>query len=310
MKIKKTLDVYEKDKPHIIACIPAYNRDKTIAKVVLKAKKHVDEVIVCDDGSQQEDMTATIAEALGATVMRHQKNMGYGAALRTLFYEAKKRDPDVMVTLDADYQHNPDDIPRLIKPILAGEADIVIGSRFLGEENRKIPKDRKMGIKAITKLTNISSYKEITDAQSGFRAYSRKALQLITPTEYGMGASTEILLKAKEKDLKIKEIPIKISYDVEKPSTQNPLYHGIDVVLSTIKHMSTRHPLLFYGVPGLIALLIATAFWIWTLQIFAATRQVITNIALVAIGATIVGLMLLTTAIILWVLVSVIKEKA
>jgi len=308
LKIKKTLDVYQKDKPHIIACIPAYNRDKTIAKVVLKAKKHVDEVIVCDDGSQQGDMTADIAKALGATVVRHQKNMGYGAALHTLFYEARKRDPDVMVTLDADYQHNPDDIPRLIKPILDGEADIVIGSRFLGEENREIPKDRKMGIKAITKLTNISSYKEITDAQSGFRAYSRKAIQLITPTEYGMGASTEILLKAKEKDLKIKEIPIKINYDVEKPSTHNPLYHGIDVVLSTIKHMSIRHPLLFYGVPGLIALLVATAFWIWALQIFAATRQVITNIALVAIGATIVGLMLLTTAVILWVLVSVVRE--
>ena len=310
MKIKKTLDVYEKDKPHIIACIPAYNRDKTIAKVVLKAKKHVDEVIVCDDGSQQGDMTAIIAEALGATVVKHQKNMGYGATLRTLFYEARKRNPDVMVTLDADYQHNPDDIPRLIKPILDGEADIVIGSRFLGEENREIPKDRKMGIKAITKLTNIGSYKEITDAQSGFRAYSRKAIQLITPTEYGMGASTEILLKAKEKGLKIKEIPIKINYDVEKPSTHNPLYHGIDVVLSTIKHMSIRHPLLFYGVPGLIALLVATAFWIWTLQIFAATRQIITNIALVAIGAAIVGLMLLTTAIILWILVSVIREKA
>ena len=148
----------------------------------------------------------------------------------------------------------------------------------------------------------------MTDAQSGFRAYGRKAIQLITPTEYGMGASTEILLKAKEKGLKIKEIPIKINYDVEKPSTHNPIYHGLDVVLSTIKHLSTRHPLLFYGIPGLIALLVAMAFWIWTFQIFAATRQVVTNIALAAIGATLFGLMLLTTAIILWVLVSVIRE--
>jgi hypothetical protein len=141
-----------------------------------------------------------------------------------------------------------------------------------------------------------------------FRAYSRKAIMLITPTEQGMGASTEILLKAKEKGLKILEIPIKVNYDVEKLSTHNPLYHGLDVVLSTVKHMSMRRPLLFYGGPGIIALLVAITFWVWTFQIFADTRQVATNIALVAIGATIVGLMLLTTAVILWVLVSVVRE--
>ena len=294
-------------KPFIIACIPAFKEEASIAKVIVKALRHVDKVIVCDDGSP--DMTAEIAERLGAEVIRHERNMGYGAALASLFKRAREMDADVMVTLDGDGQHNPDDIPGLVEPILNGEAEIAIGSRFLSEAAGEIPKNRRKGIEIITKLTKRHSYRDMTDAQSGFRAYGRKAIQLITPTEYGMGASTEILLKAKEKGLKIKEIPIKINYDVEKPSTHNPLYHGIDVVLSTIKHLSIRHPLIFYGVPGLIALLVAMAFWIWTFQIFAATRQVVTNIALAAIGATLFGLMLLTTAVILWVLVSVIREK-
>ena len=293
-------------KPFIIACIPAFKEEASIAKVIVKALRHVDKVIVCDDGSP--DMTAEIAERLGAEVIRHERNMGYGAALASLFKRAREMDADVMVTLDGDGQHDPDDIPRLVEPILNGEADMVIGSRFLSEALREIPKNRRKGIEFITRLTKRSSYRDMTDAQSGFRAYSRKAIQLITPTEYGMGASTEILLKAKEKGLKIKEIPIKINYAVEKPSTHNPIYHGLDVVLSTIKHLSIRHPLLFYGVPGLIALLVAMAFWIWTFQIFAATRQVVTNIALAAIGATLFGLMLLTTAVILWVLVSLIRE--
>jgi uncharacterized membrane-anchored protein YitT (DUF2179 family) len=127
--------------------------------------------------------------------------------------------------------------------------------------------------------------------------------------EQVMDASTEILIKAKKMNLKIKETPIKINYDVEKPSTYNPFYHGLVVVLSTIKHLSIKHTLLFYGVPGLAAILVALYLGIWTFQIFtAATRQVVTNITLVAIGATLVGLTLLTTVVILWVLVSVVRE--
>jgi len=294
------------EKPKIVAAIPALDEEKAIAKVVIKSMMHVDKVIVCDDGSR--DMTGEIARRLGAEVIRHDRNMGYGAALASLFERAREMGADVMVTLDADMQHNPEDIPRLVKPILNGEADIVVGSRFLDEGDKEVPKGRRFGIKVITKLANAASYKELTDAQSGFRAYSRKAIELITPTEQGMGASTEILLRAKEKGLRIKEVPIKVNYDVEKPSTHNPLYHGLDVVLSTVKHISIRHPLLFYGFPGALALVIAIVFWIWTFQIFAATRQVVTNIVLIAIGATIVGLMLLTTAMILWVLVSVIRE--
>ena len=292
------------DKPFIVAAIPAFNEEKTIAKVVILAQKYVDKVIVCDDGST--DLTGEIAKRLGAEVVEHEKNLGYGAALRSLFKKVQEINPDAMVILDADYQHNPEDIPKIVEPILKEEADIVIGSRFLTES--EVPKYRMFGIKVITNLARVASYKEITDAQSGFRAYSRKAIHSVMPTEQGMGASTEILLKAKERDLKIKEVPIKINYKVEKPSKHNPISHGVGVVLSTVKYMSINRPILFYGVPGVASLLVAMFFWIWTLQTFAATRQVITNVTLVAIGATLVGLILLTTSVILWVLVSVIRE--
>jgi glycosyltransferase involved in cell wall biosynthesis len=291
----------------VVACIPAYNEEHTIAKVVLKAMRYVDKVVVCDDGST--DMTCEIAERLGAIVVRHGKNMGYGAAISSLFKKARELDADIMVTLDADGQHNPDDIPRLVKPIVDGEADVVIGSRFLEDESKRlVPKYRRFGIKVITSLSKAFSYKELSDAQSGFRAYSRRALELLKPTEQGMGVSTEILVKARQFNLKVLEVPVKITYD-EYSSTQNPVRHGLDVVLSTIKHYSVNRPLVFYGLPGFLALLVAVFFWVWTMQIFTATRQISTNIALVAIGATIVGLVLLTTSIILWVIVSIVREK-
>ena len=291
--------------PFIVALIPAYNEERTIAKIVLKTKKYVDKVIVCDDGST--DMTGEIAKALGVEVIRHERNMGYGAALISLFKRARELNPDVIVTLDADGQHNPEDIPRLVEPILRGDADIVIGSRFLG--GTEMPKYREVGVKAITKLVRMAGYEELTDAQSGFRAYSRRALQLIHPTEQGMGISTEILVKANEEKLKILEVPVKIEYSVERPSKRNPIYHAIVVVLSTVKFMSIRHPLLFYGVPGVLALLVAGFFWLWSLQILATYRQLVTNIVLIAIGATTVGLILTTTAMILWVLVSILRER-
>jgi glycosyltransferase involved in cell wall biosynthesis len=304
--VKKTTEEKElKERSPIIACIPAYNEEKTIAKVILKTKKYVDKVIVCDDGST--DMTAEIAEAIGAKVIKHERNKGYGAALASLFKAAREENASAMITLDADLQHNPDDIPKILSSIIKGEADIVIGSRFLDGKG-KLPKYRSLGIKVITKLTKHVSYKDITDAQSGFRAYSREAIHSIIPSEQGMGASTEILLRAKEHGLRIKEIPIEIKYDVEKPSTQNPILHWLDVVLSTVKHLSIKRPLVFYGGPGLTALIVALFFWVWTLQIFASSRQVVTNITLIALGATLIGLMLLTTGVILWVLISVVRD--
>jgi len=290
----------------VVACIPAKDEEGTIAKVILKAMRYVDKVLVCDDGST--DLTGEIAARLGAEVIRHGRNMGYGAALRALFERAIGLGADVVVTLDADGQHEPDDIQRIVEPILKGEADIVVGSRFLDSGEDRIPKYRKYGIKAITGLSDKVSHVELTDAQSGFRAYSSRALPLVGPSEMGMGASTEIILKAYEAKLKVKEVPVKARYG-KNSSNLNPVYHGIDVVLSIVKQSSIRHPLVFYGAPGFLSLVVAAFFWFWTLDTFVQTRAIITNVALIAVAMTMMGLMLMTTAIILWVMVSVVRER-
>jgi len=137
-------------------------------KVILLTQKHVDKVLVCDAGST--DMTGEIAEKLGADVMRHKRNLGYGAA--------RELDVGIMITLDGDGQHDPNDIPLLVKPILEGGADVVVGSRFLEKAKAgEVPLYRRLGIKAITRLTGAASSCRVGDAQSGFRAYGRRALE-------------------------------------------------------------------------------------------------------------------------------------
>lgn len=293
------------DKPFIVACIPAFNEEKTIAKVVLQTQNYVDRVMVCDDGST--DMTAEIAERLGAVVIRHSRNLGYGAALNTLFSEAVKLNPSCIVTIDADGQHDPSYIPHLVEPIVRGEADIVIGSRFLSRES-SVPRYRRLGIKLITGIVKRTSYPQITDAQSGFRAYSRKALEVLGLTEPGMGVSAEILMKAREKNLRIMEKPITINYNVEKPSKQNPLHHAIDVIVSIVKHYSIMHPLTFYGVPGLIMVLISMFFGVWALEIYRVEGRLVVNLALITIGSLLIGLLLIVTGVLLFTLISIVRE--
>jgi len=173
------------EKPFLVACIPAVNEEKNLARVILLAQRHVDKVIVCNDGSS--DLTGEIARRLGAEVIDHEKNMGYGASLRSLFSKARHMNADLMVTLDADGQHDASNIPTLIDPVIQGKADVVIGSRFLNEEGKNnVPTYRRKGIALITSMARTVSFNHITDAQSGYRAYSKKALSLIDPTEFGL----------------------------------------------------------------------------------------------------------------------------
>ena len=289
----------------IIIGIPAFNEEKNIGPIVAKLKKKYDQVIVCDDGSS--DMTETIALSLGAHVVKHDKNLGYGSAIKTIFNEAGKIGGDVLVTFDADGQHQISEIDSVLQPIFENKADIVIGSRFLGE-TKDLPRYRKIGIKTITGLTNVMIGSKITDSQSGFRAYSKKVLKEISPTESGMGISTEILIKASKKEMHIVEVPITISYEGSTHS-QEPISHGTSVIMSTIKHVAIERPLLYYGVSGLCFLIVGLIFGAWTLQIYSEQRQVITNIALVGIGGVILGTILLISGTILYSIVSVVREK-
>ena len=286
--------------------IPAYNEEKNIAGIISKLKKHVDLIIVCDDGSN--DLTGDISEQLGATVIRHSKNRGYGAAINSLFLKAKELESDVFLTFDADGQHRIEDIPILIEPIIKNQVDLVIGSRFLNTRSEEMPNYRKVGIKIITKIKNLSIKEKLTDSQSGFRAYSRNALQQITPADDGMGVSTEILIKASKLELKIAEVPIKVNYSGET-STHDPVSHGTSVILSTIKFTSIHNPLKFYGIPGIIFLIVGLSFVAWTIQVYVESQAIITNISLIGIGCVVIGTVLLMTAVILFSIVTVVNEK-
>jgi glycosyltransferase involved in cell wall biosynthesis len=289
----------------IIIGIPAFNEEKNIAPIVAKLKKKYDHVIVCDDGSS--DMTATIASSLGAHVVKHEKNQGYGSAIKTIFNEARKIEGDVLVTFDADGQHQISDIDSVLKPISENIADIVIGSRFLGK-TKDLPKYRKIGIKTITGLTNVMTGSKITDSQSGFRAYGKKMLEEIFPTESGMGISTEILIKASKKGMRIVEIPITVNYE-DNSHSQEPISHGASVIMSTIKHVAIERPLLYYGVTGLCFLVAGLIFGAWALQIYSEERVIMTNIALIGIGGVILGTVLLISGTILYSIVNVVREK-
>jgi len=298
------LDENEREQ-HIIACIPAYNEEKTIAQVILKTKKYVNKIIVCDDGST--DMTAEIAEALGAEVIRHERNMGKGAAIRSLFKKAREEVADIVITIDADGQHDPNEIPMLLKIMFETNADIVIGSRFLTEKTaRKVPKYRYFGNKLLNLVTFVE---DITDTQSGFRIYNRKAVEMINPAEMGFAVDSEILYKAVKLGLKIVEVPVNVEYNVPRPSKRGPIYHVLDVSLSMLKQMSIRHPLIFYGIPGLTSIIIASITVALLLYYYNLSRYFSLPLAILSLGFILAGIMFCSTAIILWVLTSLLREE-
>lgn len=285
--------------------LPAYNEEKNIAKVISELQRITDKIIVCNDGSS--DSTAEIAEKMGAIVINHPRNLGYGAAIQSIFLKSRELDSDILVTFDSDGQHKVSDIEKVVEPIEKNMSDIVIGSRFLRETD-DVPSYRKFGIKTITKITNAATKNKISDSQSGFRAYNKKVIQELVISDSGMGISTEILIKADKAGFRISEVPIRISYEGDT-STHNPVGHGLSVILSTMKYVSIERPLKFYGIPGIGFLGIGLFFIIWTLQEFSETRRILTNITLVGVGSTIFGIMLLMSAIMLFSIVSVVREN-
>ena len=285
--------------------IPAYNEEKNIASIITKLKKITDSIIVCDDGSS--DMTSDISKNLGAIVITHKKNMGYGVAINSIFQKAKELNSDLLVTFDADGQHRVEDIEKVVEPIKNNTADLVIGSRFLDKKSN-VPNYRKIGIKVITKITNVSIKKKLTDSQSGFRAYNKQVLSQISPSDIGMGISTEILIKSSSKGLRIMEVPITILYSGDT-STHNPVSHGTSVLLSTIKFTSIEHPLKFYGIPSVIFLIIGGIFTTLAIQYYIDVGRLNSNLTLIGGGTVLIGIILLICAILLYSLVSVVREK-
>jgi len=280
-----------------VACIPAFNVANQIGNVIKKSLNYVDQVIVCDDGSS--DSTFLIAESTGALVLKHKKNLGKGAALKTLFEKAKELEADIIVTIDGDGQFLPEEILKLTELIATKQYDLVIGNRFL--DKKEMPTYRKAGNKILDKFTKLAVNLPFEDTQSGFRAYSKNAIEKISFSTNGFGVDSEILIDAVKKDLKITEEYVTVLYNTgEKTSTKNPISHSVSVMASIVELIAINHPLRYLGIPGLFFLVIGIAYSIIAITLFNDTRYFSIPSTLLALGSLVIGLMLLLMSVVLY----------
>ncbi len=285
-----------------MAGMPAYNESKYIGSMVLNTKQYVDEVVIIDDGST--DDTSKIAGLAGAAVIRHPQNKGYGAAILSIFAEAKKRDPDILIILDADSQHNPQEIPDIIKPILNGY-DVVIGTRE--KQADKIPFYRRLGQKVISGSVNILSTEHLTDTECGFRAFSRKAIATLNLKENGMAISAETVAEASRQNLKIIQVPVSVYYSKDS-STLNPVAHGLGVLTRIVVMISEQKPLFFFGLAGIILMLGGLAAGFFTLRLYSQSGVISIAWSLISIFLIILGTMSAFNGLTLHTMYSIIHQ--
>ena len=288
----------------ILALIPAFNEDRFIGSVVLKARGFVDQVIVIDDGSTDE--TARIAEAAGATVIRQEANSGKAAALNAGFMLARKLNASALVMLDGDGQHSPSDIPAILQPVVSGEADITVGSRFLGVES-SAPGWRVVGQQALTVATNLSSGVKLSDSQNGFRALSRNAIERLKFKTTGFSVESEMQFLIKQHNLAVREIPIAVNYD-EGPK-RNPFAHGFQVLNGILRMIGQNRPLFFFGVPGLLILAIGLLMGIEVVDRFNTYNALAVGRSLIAITLCMIGVFSVFTGVILHTIRAYMTER-
>ncbi len=238
----------------ITAIVPAYNEELSIGSVILSTSKFADHIIVIDDGSR--DRTAEIAAKAGAEVIIHPENIGKGAALKSGFDVVKNA--DIIVTIDSDGQHNPEEIPKLTRPIEKGEADIVNGSRYLEKNHNGTPAYRRLGQTVLDTATNMNSELKLTDSQSGFRAFAAYTLPAFRFTKTGFSIESEMLMDAANQGFKIMEVQVGVNYKKSKMAihTKNAMTHGLGVLVKLLQDMEFKRPLYYFTIPGLVLIAI------------------------------------------------------
>jgi glycosyltransferase involved in cell wall biosynthesis len=265
--------------------IPAYNEARFIGSVVIQARCYAATVIVVDDGSQ--DDTVKVAEAAGALVVRHEINSGKGVALKTGFHHARQlAGVMAIVTVDGDGQHNCNEIPEMTRPILEGRADLVVGSRFLGKKS-DIPRWRIFGQHALTIATNLSSRSSLTDSQSGFRAFSRKMLDVFVFDSNDFSVESEMQFVVRKAGLHVIEVPISVVY--EEPPKRNPVMHGLQVLNGILHLVSTYRPLFFFGGGGLTLLTLGVIWSFYVIDRFYRVGTLPIGYALISVLLLIIG---------------------
>ena len=280
-----------------LVCIPAFNEEHFIGKVVKNCLKYADQVVVCDDGSV--DNTYEVADAAGANVIRHEKNCGKGEAFQSLFQFARHSDVDVIVTIDGDGQFLPEEIPKLVKKIESNEADVVIGYRFDGAA--EMPNYRKFGNKMLDKMTNMATQLSVRDTQSGFRAYSKNIIKLIDFKKKGFGVDTEILINAAKNGARISEEKVSVIYHTgSQTSTKNPISHSGEVITSLLEIIAIRSPLKFVGTPGIILIILGIYFAIDVTLTYTEIGYFSIPFTLIGVSCLVIGLILFLTSILLY----------
>lgn len=278
----------------LTAVIPAFNEELSIGGIILCSRKYVDKIIVIDDGSK--DKTVEMAKLAGAEVIKHYTNKGKGAALKTGFKAAKES--DIIITLDSDGQHNPDEIPKLIKPIINGEADIVNGSRYIKGNSKNTPSYRRIGQAVLDKATNLGSGLDITDSQSGFRAFAKHTIPSFRFSCSDFGIESEMLTDAANAGLRIKEVEIGVRYDVDG-STKNPVSHGLGVLIRIINDLQFQRPLFYFALPGTLITLMGIILGLIFFGDYLARTSTSLAPTILAIMLTLAGGFLTLTGIIL-----------
>jgi glycosyltransferase involved in cell wall biosynthesis len=299
---KININLNQQTSENVIAIIPAFNEESNIVNIIDSVKKFVNIVIVVDDGSV--DKTYYKAMSTGVKVIRNLRNRGKGFALKRGFQQCVKYNPDIVVTIDADGQHNPEEIPKLIKPIKDGIADMVIGSRFNTTSLREVPLVRGVGLSVIGLLNQSLTRIRVKDTQSGFRAYNKTILNTISDYEsVGYGAEMEQLAQAEQNGLNIMEVPVTIRYKgLERTSKQNSVTHGAHIVSTILRIVVEKRPLLFFGVGGIILILLSLIPMVNLLTIFNDTRYFSIPLALLGIVLSFMGMILLLFSFIFYAL--------
>lgn len=276
--------------PRTLVAIPCYNEELAIGSLVLRAKRYATQVIVIDDGSQ--DQTVEVAREAGAAVLTHGKNQGKGAAIRNAFRYAWEKGFDAVVLMDGDGQHDPDEIPTLFEPVLRRDgnaADIALGFRFGGRT--EMPMWRRMGKRVLDYATAAGGAKVVTDSQCGYRAFGKRAIQEMATglREDGFGSESEQLLLAQSAQLSLQNVPITCKYEGIDGSTKGPIQHATSVLTSLLEMVTARRPLLCLGLPSLVLIIVAGALAIYTLQSYNMTGIFSVPYALAAITIAMIG---------------------
>lgn len=276
----------------IVAVIPAYNEERFIGSVVLKVRQHAGRVIVVDDGSN--DCTAEVAASAGAMVVKHIKNRGKGAALNTGFHLARRHSPRVVVVLDADGQHLPEELAAVVKPVLEGRADIVVGSRYI-QRTSQVPQHRIWGHRAFNLLTELASGVHTTDSQSGYRAFSPAAVEKIEFQSMGFSVESEMQFITQDLGLRMLEVPITIRY-LDQPK-RSVWAQGMSVLNGILHLVGQYRPLLFLGLPGFIMLMAALLLGVVVVERYQQMHVLATGYAIICALLGISGMVMLTTGV-------------